>query len=371
MILPDICNVSEPASIKITTGIVPIEITDLYPVLVTANIQVSRKEPGIGTLEFTATRDEDGSWPVLDGGYFERWKPIKIVADFGSYSEDIIEGFIVKLTPEFPQEKGTAKVTVEIQDQTIALDREQITKTWGDSTSDKMLTDKSIVASVLAGYQYKLDVDSADGQSRLTLNQDKTDFRFLTELAEAVGYEFRLMNSTVYFGPIKLSGTPQSTILVYAGPDTNCLEFKVDEDAAVPDSATTASVDTQDSGEASEEELTPNLTILGATAANEAANSNNVPGYVWRMRQEGDNPPAAAQMLAQAKINEASLSIKAECVIDSTIYGHVLLPGKLVNVDGIGQRYGGRYYVDAVEHAFDALSYTQKASLLKNGINEG
>lgn len=367
MILPAIFETIEPASVKILAGTVPLEISDLYPVLETINVQVSRTQPGAGNLVMTASRDENGEWPVIDGGYFERWKPIRIQADFGSYVEDVIWGYVVKITPEFPQDRGAAKVTVEFQDETIALDREQITRTWGDSESSTSLTDRTIVQSVLANYGLMLDSGSADGQTRPTLNQDKTDFRFISELAEAVGYEMRLMFGSLYFGPINLRGEPQEKVLVYAGPDTSALEFKIEEEAAVPDQAATASVDTSGSGESSETILEPDLPILGSEAASSSA--TGLPTNTWRLRQEGDNNPTAAQMLAQAKINEASLSIKAECTVDSTIYGHVILPGKLIEIDGIGSRYGGAFYVDTVEHTFDANGYVQKATLLKNGIN--
>lgn len=293
------------------------------------------------------------------------------MADFGPYAEDVLYGFVTKITPEFPADRGAAKVTIEVQDQTIALDREQRTEEWGDSESDQTMTDRTIATSILAEYGYRLDGDSSDGQTSTSVTQDKTDFAFLSERAEAVGYELRLMMDVLYFGPIRLSGTPQPRVLVYAGADTNCLSFRIDEDASVPDEAITGTMDTEDTGDAQEETLAPDLPILGAEAAQDTATASGVPANVIRMRQEGDATPEAARALAQAKINEASLSITAEVEIDSTLYGHVLLPGKLVEVDGIGTRYGGRFYVDSVEHAFDAAGYTQKAVLLKNGINEG
>lgn len=369
--LPEIFKVVEPASIKIFTGNVPVEIADLYPVLENVTLSVSRKEAGAGSLVFTSGRDTDGDWPVIDGGYFERWSPIRVQADFGSYSEDVFWGYVVKITPEYPEDRGAAKVTIEVQDQTIALDREQRTRDWGDSESEQTLTDSMIAASILSEYNFRLDTLSADGQANTVVTQDKTDFIFLGERAEAAGYEMRILFGEMYFGPIRLEGEPQAPLLVYAGPDTNCLSFKVDEESAVPDEAVTATVDTGGTGQAEETIVTPDLPILGTEAANKAAAAAGVPVMRERMRQEGDTPPEAARMLAQAKINEASLSITAEAIIDSTIYGHVLLPGKLVTVDGVGRKYGGRFYVDMVEHVFDAAGYTQKALLMKNGINEG
>ena len=130
-----------------------------------------------------------------------------------------------------------------------------------------------------------------------------------------------------------------------------------------------AVVDQAGSGEPEEARVTPNLPILGREAAYEEGQDGLQP-FTWAIKQEGDAAPDAAEMLAQAKVNEASLSIKAEALVDSTIYGHVIYPGRLITVDGIGQRYGGRFYTDTIEHVFDAEGYTQKVTLLKNGLNE-
>lgn len=369
-LIPDIFRNIEPAGVRIYTGTVPVEIADLYPVLQSVTLQVGRSQPGAGHLVLTLGRNEIGIWPVLDGGYFERWKPIRIAADFGSYAEDVLWGNIVKIAPEYPQDRGAAKVTIEVQDQTIAMDRQQQTRNWGDSESPQPITDRLIAQSIAATYGLRLALDCGEGQRSQVLVQDKTDFAFLKERAEAVGYEFRVLMGEVYFGPLRLQGAPQPEILVYAGPDSNCLSFQIDEEAAVPDRAVTAAVDTKGDGKASETQLSPDLPILGTRSLAASGAASGLPENVIRLRQEGDRAPEAGRMLAQAKINEASLAIKAEALIDSTLYGHVLLPGKLVRIDGVGLRYGGRYYVDSVEHVFDATGYRQKAALLKNGIEE-
>jgi hypothetical protein len=216
-LLPQLFTVTEPASIRILTGDVPREIPDIYPALESINLQVSHKAAGAGTIVLSAGRDETGAWPVVDGGYFERWTPIRVQADFGPYQEDVLWGYVVKMTPEFPQDRGAAKLTVEVQDQTIALDRAKVTRTWGDETSGSAITDRAIVASIALDYGLTLDALSGDGQSRVTVNQDKSDLRFLNELAEAVGYEFRILFGEIYFGPLRLEGEPQPQILVYAG----------------------------------------------------------------------------------------------------------------------------------------------------------
>ena len=46
----------------------------------------------------------------------------------------------------------------------------------------------------------------------------------------------------------------------------------------------------------------------------------------------------------------------------------MLRVGEPVEVDGVGERYSGTYYVDSVTHRFDARGYEQRFSLLRNAL---
>ncbi len=369
-ILPAIFDSHEPAGLKLYLGVVPVEAVDLYPVIQSVAITVSRREPGVATLTLSAMRETDGSWPVLDGGWFTRWNPIRLVADFGAYQEDVLWGYVMKVTPEFPADRGAAKVTVEVQDETIALDRQTVTREWNTEDMAAPLGDLSILTTIATTYRLFVSPDSGTGQSPPSLTQDATDFRFLSERAEKCGYELRVMFGEVYFGPPRLDGEPQPTILVYAGPDTTARDFKVEEEAALPAEATMGASDPSAPGGGTTVTVSPRLPVLGRDPA-WTEGADGLPPFSWAIKSEGDTPPDAAEMLAQAKVDAASLSIRAEALVDSTLYGHVVLPGRTIRVDGIGQRYGGRFYVDVIEHVFDPTGYTQRLTLLKNGVNEG
>ena len=73
---------------------------------------------------------------------------------------------------------------------------------------------------------------------------------------------------------------------------------------------------------------------------------------------------------ARAKANEHQFKIRAEGVLDGLAYGHVLLTHLPVDVEGIGDTYGGTYYVDQVTHQFADDGYTQRFALLRNATSE-
>jgi hypothetical protein len=68
--------------------------------------------------------------------------------------------------------------------------------------------------------------------------------------------------------------------------------------------------------------------------------------------------------------NEQSMKIKVDGELDGSLYGHVLLTGQPVGVDGVGERYSGTYYVDAVTHRFDVNGYRAGFRLLRNAYGD-
>ena len=74
--------------------------------------------------------------------------------------------------------------------------------------------------------------------------------------------------------------------------------------------------------------------------------------------------------LAQARANEQAFRITAQGELDGSLYGHVLAVGETVGVDGIGEKYGGIYYVDNVRHRFDQQGYRQTFRLLRNAYGD-
>jgi hypothetical protein len=112
----------------------------------------------------------------------------------------------------------------------------------------------------------------------------------------------------------------------------------------------------------------PDLPLLGRERAGNL--QAGLTPFLWRMSGESGNADADEQRLrakAQAKANEADMhKIQAEGELDGTLYGHVLLAGLPVGVDGVGPRQSGTYYVDTVTHVFNAQGYRQRFKLLRN-----
>lgn len=346
-------------------------IADLYPFLIEATVETGRTEPATATLVFETRRDERGEWTVQDAFGLDprqpilaEWKTITIKAAFGLREEEVLRGYIRQLRAEYPQDAGAARLTVECQDESLQLDREHVRKTWG--SEQLPASDRAILAELLGPYApLSGDPQSAAGQDGLTnLNQDGTDIQFLKSRAEANGYELLFRRGTVYFGPMRLQGTPQPTLMVYAGADTNCLSLSVTSDAHQPDAVryelppATGSTGRGDT-------VQPDSPVLGQTRASSA--DSGLRPFVWTLSGEAGADETRLRALAQRKANEFDIQkLQGEGELDGTLYGHVLLAGALVAVDGLGSRLSGTYYVDTVSHVFNAQGYRQRFKLLRN-----
>jgi hypothetical protein len=355
------------ASVLIHLGVDRRSLDPLISSLV-ASIEVvtARTEAATGSLVIEDRRGSDGRWMAADGGQIERWAPIKITADFHTHQEEVFRGYVSKITPDYPNMAGEAKLTLELQDEGSALMREHGRKVWG---ADAPMTDLAILQSLVAPLGLRTSSDCAQGASSRSLSQDAPAIDFIRERARASGFELIFERGEVYFGPKRLEGQAQPPILVYAGRSTNCRSISMSDDALQPDAVQLEMAPKKEGAQPVVEVLRPDETLLGSTPVS-AEGASLGTASMARLGKEGDETPEEARARAQAMINEASFRVRATGELDGSLYGHVLRVGRLVSVDGAGARYGGLYYVDKVAHSFSPEGYRQSFELMRNAVGE-
>ncbi|HEX4963869.1 MAG TPA: hypothetical protein VF173_23795 [Thermoanaerobaculia bacterium] len=355
----------EPAGCVVKVGVARQEVRDLYPLLAEVRVEHHRFRPWTATLTFESRRDEKGRYAVQDAGIFSLWEPILLEASFGSASEELLRGYVREVQATYPQDPAAATLAVQCQDASLALDRQHVRKAWGNAqvpTSDALILAEILGKNGLAPHPL-----NGPGLSGLVLYQDSTDVAFLRSRAEANGYELIFRDGAVYFGPMRLQGEPQATLAVYAGPDTCCSDVKVTADAHQPEKVA-YQVAPASGTSAEEHTVEPDLPLLGSEPA--AGGGPGLKDFVWRLRRTGTAGDEELKALAQAKVNELSLRIRAEGELDGTLYGHVLQVGATVPLDGVGERLNGLYYVDRVTHRFTPDGYRQSFRLLRNAYGD-
>jgi phage protein D len=355
-----------PASCLIEVGEDAADIGPIANLVTSVEITTSRAEAATGTILIEDRRQEDGQWMAADSGLFTRWAPIRVSADFETHIDEVFRGFITQPKPSYPNSGGETTLELSVQDESAALDREQMRTIWGE---DAPISDLDIVNELIAPLGLSADGASGQGQSSRALSQDATPIVFMRERAAANGYDLIFSEGEVYFGPKRLDGEAQAPILVYAGKATNCLNLEINDDGQRPDEVRFDHAPQEDGAETTSETVSPDVPALGSSPVAEEGSGLGTPS-VWRVTKEGDETEEELRARAQALVNENSFRIRATGEIDGSLYGHVLKPGLMVSIDGTGGRYGGLYYVDKVVHTFTIEGYRQQFELMRNAVGE-
>lgn len=341
-------------------------LAELYALLAEVRVESSRGQADVCVLRFESHRDMDGNWVVQDHADIRPWSELTVEAQFGSRSEPVFAGYIKEVRTAYPRDRGAAEVTVYAQDESLLLDRQSVIRRR--STAEEPKTDKEAVeAAITEVSSLSLDPDSEDGLTNEALVQSGTAATFIRERAQANGYEFYVREGSVYFGPPRLDGEPRPTILVYAGPRTNCVDFRANFDGHLPD-AVRIHRPGEDGAEGEELIVEPDLDELGDESASSA--DRGLEPYVMTLAPTGATP-AEMEAAAQARANQYAWKLRAQGELDGDIYGDVLRTYEVVLVDGAGSTYSGTWYVDAVRHSFTATGYRQHFRLIRNATGDG
>jgi phage protein D len=357
---------NQPASCLIEVGESLADIGDIANLVTSVEITTSREEAATGSIVIEDRRKEDGQWMAADSGLFIRWAPIRVSADFQTHIQEIFRGFITQPKPTYPNSGGEATLELMVQDESAALDREQMRTIWGEEAP---MSDLDILSQLISPLGLTTDANSGQGQSSRALSQDATPIVFLRERAKANGYDLIFSEGQVYFGPKRLEGEAQAPIMVYAGKATNCLNLEINDDGQRPDKVQFDHAPQEEGAETTTELLEPDVAVLGQTPVSQEGAGLGTPS-VWRVSKEGDETEEELRARAQALVNENSFRIRATGELDGSLYGHVLKAGRVVSIDGTGARYGGLYYVDKVVHTFMPDGYRQQFELIRNAVGE-
>ena len=338
-------------------------IADLYPFVTDVSVDTTRERSSEATITFYSPVDEAGVWLAADDPRLDTWADITIEADFQDATEEVLRGVILNVEPSFPSNAGGATVTVTCRDDSARLDREVRRRAWGEQPVGT--TDMVILQTLAAESGLGIDPASQAGQSNLVLTQNNSDIAFLKNRAIANGYELMFRGGRIYFGPMRLSLRSQPTIMVHAGQATNCRAFSPRNDGHQRRAVAYARRD-ENGDPGSPIIVEADLPQMGTMPAQgRGSGLRDHVGYLSRQSVPDD---AQSEAMARACANEGDMSIRADGELDGSLYGHVLRVGEPVEVDGVGERYSGTYYVDRVTHRFDARGYEQRFSLMRNAL---
>jgi hypothetical protein len=198
--------------------------------------------------------------------------------------------------------------------------------------------------------------------------QDGTDLKYVTALADEVGYDFYLEpgpvpgSSVAYWGPEVRIGVPQPALNVGMDAHTNvgALSFSYDNSSRVmpilfiqePISKAPIPIPIPDVSP-----LSPPLGII-----------EPFPNRFELVDDTAKLSPFQAAAIALAKAARSADAVSGRGSLDVMRYGRVLRARRLVGVRGAGPAFDGLHFVKSVTHHIKRGEFKQDFVLVRNGL---
>ena len=331
---------------------------------------------------------------------------VVLVVTFGVLPQVLCDGVITNVQLQPSNEPGASTLTVTGEDVSVMMDMKELPFPWPALPADK------IVGLILAKYaQYALApvvfpaiFPNPPTPTERVPVQTMTDLKYIEFLAARQGYVFYVdpgfapTTNFAYWGPPHIpppyrAGPPQKAITFNSGPETNASSISITNNALSP---TLVAGFIQDSRFNRAVPIVTSPRGLRIPLAREPAiifNQPNVrlsllpatPQQARRATSGGGSSGGAAEEFPEARttagLEFAEAFLRAQATTDASTdnvvtvsgeldaleFGDILRARALVGLRGVGQTYGGNYYVKSVSHEISKGQYKQRFTLTREG----
>lgn len=316
-------------------------------------------------MTFTLGRDSPLDYSLLLNNYFEPPSRVIIQVLVGVTSQILIDGIITNHQVMPGTRAGSSTLAVTGEDISLRMDLEERSATYENQS------DSDIVNTILRNYMaYGLrpavtETSDRPQENQRVPTQQGTDLAFIRELARRNGFVFYVEPTaaqginTAYWGPPNFEDAPQPALSFNMGADTNVDSLNFSFNALGP--------------------ATPEVTILDPTTRQQIpvpvpastrpplASRPTVSMRRTLPRNTANKDQLQAALQAVAISTASADAVNGSGQLDAVRYGHILRARKLVSVRGVGNNYGGLYYVKQVTHRIKRGEYKQSFSLSREG----
>ncbi len=276
----------------------------------------------------------------IDDALFREGNPVDIGLGYADDTPPLMSGEITAVEPEFGESRPPT-LTLRGHDLRHRLMRARRSRSFTNCKD-------SDIASRLAGEAgLKPEVDDTGVTLPHVLQHNQTDLEFLTLRARRIGYELAVQGRTLMFRQRKNADSEIATL----HREIELLEFRprLSTFGQVPQlkvhgwdpSAKQPFVGQAGTGDESK--------LMGGTSGLAAVQRAFEPPATARVDAPVHSQAEADQLAARGVVEMAMGFIRAEgvCIGDPT-----LRAGKVVRIEGLGERFSGAYYLTSVEHRF-------------------
>jgi phage protein D len=252
---------------------------------------------------------------------------------------------------------------VEGADTSIAMDRESKAAIWAN------LTDSDSVSSVLSPYGYTPDVDTTTAShpdTKHALVQRETDFHFVQRLAKRNGFLFWVTADengveTAHFKkPPVGSGAAMTLNINLESPAFQTLDLEWDVECPTCTEVKQLDLNTKQPIDGSATQSS--LANLGDQPLNAIASGTRLLHLPIPADDAGDLTGRS-----EGALIEAGWFIRAQGETSVHEAGDIVRAHTVVELQGLGTRHSGKYFVCGVKHTIDASAHRMLVKLVRNG----
>lgn len=331
------------------------EISGTYQV---RSIEVENSMNRIPTARFTIS---DGSpaladFVISDSDDFKPGNTVEIKAGYHSDEATIFKGIILKHGVRIG-ENCSPELNVECRDKSVKMTVARKNATFGDGKT--ATTDGSLMKKVIEDAGLTASVGTTSEQLKEVIQYYSTDWDFLLMRAERNGMVVIVNDGTVDVNVPKVTGSAVLSITY----GTDMLDFQADMDARTQlTSVSAASWDSATQAVISGDSTNPTINTQGNIDSATLADVLGVSNFTLQ-----SNAALTADDLAGWASSQLQRSWLNRITGHAKFQGSSLvLPGTVVEVDGVGARFNGNVYVTGVTHELKEGNWT---SDIKFGLN--
>ncbi len=269
--------------------------------------------------------------------HFIPGKKIEIQLGYRSQNASVFKGIIIKHSIKI--RKNSTQLIVECRDEAVKM-------TCGNQSryySDKK--DSAIMEEIIGLYGLPKDVSPTRAELKEVVQYDASDWDFLLCRAEANGLVVNVEDGKITVAPPATSG--QSVLNIQYG--ATLLELDAEIDARLQSKGITAQ-----SWNATDQELLAAEAKEPTTTANGNINAAKladvIGGEAHTIRHGGKLSQPELQAWADGRLLKERLSKVRGRAKFQGFAG--ILPGKIMEIKGIGERFEGKLYVSGIRHSF-------------------
>ena len=319
--------------------------------------------PSMFAIAMNAWDEKNDKLARIDESQFAPGNVAIVAFGYDNTLTTLLEGEITSLEPEF-SENGLPTLTVRGYDRRHRLMRGRKTRSFTEMTDSKIA--ETIAKGVGLRFQGDTQAKSKEQALPYMLQHNQTDFEFLQQRSQQIGYEFFVEEKALVFRPMQ----PKSSSTASKPVTLDRLRDEVAFSPRLSAMDQVAQVEVR-GWDPSKKEVIVGTAAVGAASVKklgmDGGPKESKSAFGAATDAIVDRPvlsQAEADLIAVARYQQRAV---AYITGDGSCLGNTgIRAGQIVELTGFGDRFSGNYYVTSATHTYSPGSYRTTFSVRRH-----